>query len=406
MFALAFRRFFAVSLVAIAAAGTVLPANAKLPTRATLPPTKPLWSAKAHEMHIHDVRFSPNPTVPFVVTSSMNELKVFDADTGKLVLEMKSAGVISREISDYMLFLATWDRDNGRVVTITDLSGSGKEPRLLRHDAQVAHVIFHSEYAVLTITVDGVITLWDPILGKQRVKLQGQGLMASRDGYKLAIAGKDTIVRVVDGVDGKEQFQVSDARYPLGFSPDSKQLALMMKDGTIKVVDAATGKELHDLGPAHYGSFAAGDLFVQVGQDGTKLWNTRTWQVQTEFARAGVLSPDGKVFAAFDRAKTTLTLSDAASGKRRQVISVPWGDLEGAPRSSFFAPDGKSVAVYTMGAPGRAHRFDVFDVATGRLLFGSDGMDGSFSPDSRRLATVEDGRLFVWSMDDLRRVAK
>jgi WD40 repeat protein len=94
-------------------------------------------------------------------------------------------------------------------------------------------------------------------------------LVLSADGKRVAVAGKDGTVRVLDVKTGKGPMQTrrhDGAVHGVSFSPDGRWLATAGEDKTVRVWDAETGKELATL-KGHTGAVKG----VAFGPDGTML---------------------------------------------------------------------------------------------------------------------------------------
>jgi len=147
-----------------------------------------------------------------------------------------------------------------------------------------------------------------------------------------------------------------------------------------------------------------GARIVSTGADGTKVWDSNTYQLLLElpaeedltYGSAAAFSPDGKLLAT--AINTGVVLWDSFTGV--QLLSID-GNVKGSANNEMahvsFSPDNKRLAVANMdGTP------KVWDIATRTELFSLAGhtrpCDGiAYSPDGNLIATSDDvGIVKVW----------
>ena len=174
------------------------------------------------------------------------------------------------------LTIRIWDPATRKPVL--NLPGHGKPLRSLTWSPDGKHLASAGD--------DGTVHVWDVLSGKETsalpyfVKHQPDGgrvtsraismLAWSRDGRRLAVAGEDGTIRIMDVDERKEVVTLrgrgltKDIHYVVAWSPDGKRLAAGGPDGTI-LWDAATWKEVLTL-PAP-------------GGGGTLAWSPDGWQL-------------------------------------------------------------------------------------------------------------------------------
>lgn len=160
------------------------------------------------------------------------------------------------------------------------------------------------------------------------------GMALSSDGKLLAIAGRDTYVRIFDLATLKKLHEMKHPGETNGvtFTPDNKRLLTGCTDALIRVFDAETGKQTGELKGHEQGSVtdlqfsSDGKLLASSGGDGTvRLWNTadlnkpkmETTLPEHESLVFGVaISPDDALLASVDW-NDKLLVWDLAKGAER-----------------------------------------------------------------------------------------
>ncbi|HJT78399.1 MAG TPA: WD40 repeat domain-containing protein, partial [Gemmataceae bacterium] len=255
------------------------------------------------------------------------------------------------------------------------------------------------------------IGLWDTTTGKAVRQLPGgregaEGIAFSRDGRRLASAGRDGTLRLLDVATARAIWELPNKchRGALAFSPDGEALATSY--GDVLVLDAATGKQVRRLpgpGGANALSFSPDGRTLAAGyESGTiALWDPATGKNRVplpgHLERAGSIAfaPDGKTVATGSDDKTA-RLWETASGKERRRFEGHMGRVGAV----AFTPDGKMLAT---GSPGQIL---LYDLATGKRVPRFTGsVLGAFRiavlPDGRHLVTATLGggdRMRLWEM--------
>jgi WD40 repeat protein len=226
-------------------------------------------------------------------------------------------------------------------------------------------------------------------------------------------------------LDQHDIVRVSNAPGGIAFSPDGRLLTLPSPEG-VKIVGTADFRENSlvegtsaTLFPWPGCSFSPDSRRLVIfksppprqpgiqpqpaGKYELKLWDVearREIECATSTVQAGpvafsghvAFSPDSRIFAIHLTPRGSVTIIDAATGKRRSVLQ----HRVAASSAILFSPDGARVLLQTRnGPPGAAPTGPtVWDTATGKLLFRLEG-DGrasfllvAFSPDGKRIATA------------------
>jgi WD40 repeat protein len=324
---------------------------------------------KGHSGGVRTCSFSPDSS-RIASGSEDGTARVWDAATGTLLATCQGhANTVNS---------ATFSPDGARLVTAsadgTVWQWNARTGRPVvwpygRHAAIVYSAVYSPDGQwVASAGEDRIIRVWGAWSRQDVAVLHGHtGCVAelafAPDGRRLAshssasgtYAGDNT-VRVWD-VDPRATLPVlcghTDTIYPMVYSPDGRWLASGSWDGTVRLWDAATG-ELCAILP--HGAIVWGLAF---GPDST-------WLV------TGCPHDDH------------LRIWDVAKARVRKRIPFPCGNFH----SLTLSPDGTRVAATGQDPKNNKYYLTVRDIASGELLFPSEGRDLAYSPDGRWLAVL------------------
>jgi WD40 repeat protein len=273
-----------------------------------------LLTFRGHTQPVRSVTFSPDglhiASAGGGRADQPGELKVWDADTGRLIRELPGSvgGVNCVAFSADGRYLVAGGADG--TVSLWDPSAGRLVQTLREHTGPVAGVAFHPDGASLVSTShDMTVKLWDVTTGRCTRTIRGDtyfvyGVAFSPDGRRLALASGDTTVPILDVATGERVLTLRRHRHNVVgvvFNPDGRRIASISEDKTVKLWDAATGHEILTLrgvaGWEAYNGLAFspdGQRIAAPGPNGTvKVWNAQPLPLaKVESPAAGASLPN------------------------------------------------------------------------------------------------------------------
>ena len=216
---------------------------------------KLLIDLKGHTEAFRDVEISPDGQ-HFLTRSENGKTKIWNIITGKLIAALNSH-------LDYFAFYATFSLDGTKVLMacsdhtakILDSATGQLILNLTGHTAQVISAVFiDNGNKIITISLDNTLKIWDAENGNLLVNLKGHTDMInsfalSPDGTKVVTGSLDTTVKIWNANTGTLIYDLkghTDEIQSVEYSPDGRSILTASWD-SVKIWDSGTGKLIYNI---------------------------------------------------------------------------------------------------------------------------------------------------------------
>ena len=415
---------------------------------------------RAHSLGIWAVAFAPDGT-RFATASTDGTAKVWDTDSGELLLELAPGGFVTRAVfSPDGKLVATgardskvrlWSSSDGRQIACFALP-AGVKPSVL--------AFLPSDPPMLVCGGGDAAGLFEPETGKVIRLFRGhtddvKGLAVSADGTRLVTTGEDRTARIWDVASGREVVKLAGDGCRFGaaaFAPDGERVATAVDESAVVVWDAEEGTRVLELAEnaSIWSIMFSGDgrRILTGSCKVAKLWDAVSGRELRVFPRRGwaVFSPteDRVVTAGWDGHGGCVQVWDMSRGgdtalprllctassawlsaeAGRVVTQAPGGTLSvwdtgTAQELSVFDPGQAGTSVKALSADGARlaltgadkKRVGILDATTGDTvgsftLHRPAGLCAAFSPTRDRLAIATGRVAGIWDTANGREVAQ
>lgn len=361
---------------------------------------EPLATLVGHTGGIYAVSFSSDGT-RVVTTSKDNMVRIWNSATGRPIAAL--AGHTTR---------TSFSPEGSRVITVSDnhaariwsITTGELLATLTGHMGRIRDASFSRDGSrVVTASEDKTARIWNSVTGQPIVTLVGNegrvfSASFSSDGTRVVTASEDKTARIWNSATGQllaTMMGHTDSVSAAYFNSTGTRVVTASDDWTARIWNTATDQPTVTL----LGQ-ASDVTAASISRDGTRvvtnegrIWNATTGeQTATLAGHTGWgrfdFSPDGKWIVKAERIWAATTGQPVAilKGQKDQV------------RTASFSPDSKRIVTVSDGKTAR-----IWNAATGQPVAVLTGhmdrvLDASFSPDGKRIVTSsEDKTARIWN---------
>lgn len=309
--------------------------------------------------------------------------------------------------------------DYGGSIVYWDVATAREVRRLQRMLGAIEALAISRDGKTLASSSEGQVCLWEVATGKLFSQSQSrvgtytvEQIIFTPDGKTLVLRDQGSAIHLWDVVGNKKLLDLKGHKEHvicMALSPDGKTLASGdFHDPHFRLWDIAAGKEkrrsaAHGSGIMSLAYSSDGKTLAAIGNlAGLAFFDPKSGELlaKPKESFGGVhqiaYAPDGKTLIGIGM--HNVYVLDAAGGKHLRRFDAPPRLMAGL----TISPDGKTVATF-WGGP---HTFDLWDVASGKLLHPAPGHHHSitslvFSADGQQLfsaAGISDFPLQVWDV--------